>query len=931
MKRQAGKDGSPSRGLAKRPRERESGRREEPKPPSSPLLSPAPAQPPPLALLLAESRGYHRRRSRSRERDKPRLREERGAASLELQQHQHRAGLSLLGRPPLPAVAPPRPGTLEYKTLLISNLGAHVEDEHVEDALFHDFKKFGDVSVKLSHTPELGRVAYVNFRRPEDAREARRAKSSSRLLLGERQLRVEPVYVRRRSATPPDGGYPPLQTPGPSRDIRDLRELRELRARHYGLDRERLLDYYGLLEARGRSLLDERGRGLLDERGRGLLDERGRGLLLEERGRGLLDERGRGLLDERARSLLERGRGLLLEERGRGLLLEERGRGLPGGRGLPVAELAPEDDQRATSNLFVGGLAAGVTEAELRRDFGRFGAIEGVVIKRPAVGGAGGSGGGVGGGAYAFVKFRDLDMAHRAKVAMQGRLVGGNPVRIGYGKATPTTRLWVGGLGGAADGSGGATTTLAALARELDRFGAIRSIRLVGGGGRRGAEGEDGGGAAAYVQFESLDAARAACAQMRGFTLGGGGAGERRLRVDYAREEEEGEGGPGGEEERKRRKKGRGRSQEEGEEEELSPSHPVAPPPPTSSLPPHRKRESRGGRARSPSPSDKEEEVAPPPPTSLSHHRKALARPLASLERESQGGRARSPSHSDEERRRGRGHGAPPTSSSSPPSRSSSLERESRGGRARSPSHLDQERRRGGRRRGHGAPPPPPTSPPSPSSSSSPRAPDSTTAELRPSRSPPSPSSDPAPSSGPTPPLEVWCGCFSLKSSNFPTRLLLLEGQSASFLPPALPPPQLKMSQRLRLDPPRLDEVARRVRAGRPHAFAILLALQGALPPRPPLRHPALEKEEAPAPPQVRPLRHLVAYLRSKGAAGVVSLKGAGPKAGGPAVGAGGATLYAFPPGAFPPAAFLQEAQRIVGNLLEQQEHLVVVIVKDSD
>lgn len=182
MKRQAGRDSSPPRAAAKRlrERERESGRRDE-------------LPPPPLALLLTESRGYHRR-SRSREREKPRMREERtaAAAAVTLDLH-HRHELSLLGRPPLrtttaaaaaaaagataelPAA---RPGTLEYKTLLISNLGSQVSDEDVEDALFHDFKKFGDVSVKLSHTPELGRIAYVNFRHPEDAKEARHAKSS---------------------------------------------------------------------------------------------------------------------------------------------------------------------------------------------------------------------------------------------------------------------------------------------------------------------------------------------------------------------------------------------------------------------------------------------------------------------------------------------------------------------------------------------------------------------------------------------------------------------------------------------------------------------------------------------------------------------------------------------------------------------------------
>uniref|UniRef100_A0A8C0BRH6 RRM domain-containing protein n=1 Tax=Buteo japonicus TaxID=224669 RepID=A0A8C0BRH6_9AVES len=98
----------------------------------------------------------------------------------------------------------------------------------------------------------------------------------------------------------------------------------------------------------------------------------------------------------------------------------------------------PEDDQRATRNLFIGNLDHNVSEVELRRAFEKYGIIEEVVIKRPARGQ---------GGAYAFLKFQNLDMAHRAKVAMSGRVVGRNPIKIGYGKANPTTRLWVGGLG----------------------------------------------------------------------------------------------------------------------------------------------------------------------------------------------------------------------------------------------------------------------------------------------------------------------------------------------------------------------------------------------------------------------------------------------------------------------------------------------------
>uniref|UniRef100_A0A7M4FAM6 RRM domain-containing protein n=1 Tax=Crocodylus porosus TaxID=8502 RepID=A0A7M4FAM6_CROPO len=120
--------------------------------------------------------------------------------------------------------------------------------------------------------------------------------------------------------------------------------------------------------------------------------------------------------------------------------------------------------KRATRNLFIGNLDHNVSEVELRRAFEKYGIIEEVVIKRPARGQ---------GGAYAFLKFQNLDMAHRAKVAMSGRVVGRNPIKIGYGKANPTTRLWVGGLG--------PSTSLAALAREFDRFGSIRTIDYVKG------------------------------------------------------------------------------------------------------------------------------------------------------------------------------------------------------------------------------------------------------------------------------------------------------------------------------------------------------------------------------------------------------------------------------------------------------------------
>lgn len=102
-------------------------------------------------------------------------------------------------------------------------------------------------------------------------------------------------------------------------------------------------------------------------------------------------------------------------------------------------------------------------------------------------------------------------MAHRCKVEMSGQYIGKFQCKIGYGKCTPTTRIWVGGLG--------PWTSLSHLEREFDRFGAIRKIDFVKGDNH------------AYIQYDSIDAAQAACQDMRGFPLGGP---ERRLRVDFA-------------------------------------------------------------------------------------------------------------------------------------------------------------------------------------------------------------------------------------------------------------------------------------------------------------------------------------------------------------------------------------------------------------
>lgn len=162
----------------------------------------------------------------------------------------------------------------------------------------------------------------------------------------------------------------------------------------------------------------------------------------------------------------------------------------------------PEEDPLATRTLFAGNLEINISEEELRRIFGKYGVCEDIDIKRPAPGT---------GNAFAFVRFQNLDMAHRAKVELSGQYIGKFQCKIGYGKATPTTRIWVGGLG--------SWTSITQLEREFDRFGVIKKIEY------------QKGDTQAYILYESIEAAQAAVKEMRGFTLGGP---DRRLRIDFS-------------------------------------------------------------------------------------------------------------------------------------------------------------------------------------------------------------------------------------------------------------------------------------------------------------------------------------------------------------------------------------------------------------
>ncbi|XP_056445326.1 RNA-binding protein 15 [Gadus chalcogrammus] len=737
----------------------------------------------------------------------------------------------------------------EYKTLKISELGTQLSDEDIEDGLFHEFKKFGDVSVKISRSNDE-RIAFVNFRKPEDARAAKHARG--RLVLYDRPLKIEAVYINRRRSRSPVERDPYGAAPG-----------------HRHLHTQRPLSPTGL------GYRDYR----LQQLALGRLPPPPPPPVLA---RDLEREREFALFEARARPAFIAERAAFREE----------------------DFISPEDDQRANRTLFLGNLDITVTETDLRRAFDRFGVITEVDIKRPTRGQT---------STYGFLKFENLDMAHRAKLSMSGKIVGRNPIKIGYGKATPTTRLWVGGLG--------PWVPLAALAREFDRFGTIRTIDY-----RKG-------DTWAYIQYESLDAAQAACTHMRGFPLGGP---ERRLRVDFA-------------------------DTEHRYQQQFLQPLPLPPFDLVAEQFVHRATpEPLRVRERTPPPLHfRERELFPgvewanpamrervraSPFDALEHlERDRRPREPWPLECELQGrdpARKRRPvedgRHLDcspdsterqARRRRPSTDGSPGGSSrdggrfsdSERPLRGERLSpgRECHGGpergggsgverRLKNQGLLDRgppgggllvlgerKRKAGGDGGGGGKAP-----------AKRERAESSSRGGL-------------AKQEGCRLAM-AWHGMLLLKNSNFPANMHLLEGDHsvASDLlidgQTGRQVSELKITQRLRLDQPKLDEVARRIKVAGPGGYAILLAVPGAV------EETTLDGAAS----TQRPLRNLVSYLKQKQAAGVISLPVGGSRDKDNA-----GVLHAFPPCDFS-QQFLDSSAKALAKT--EEDYLVMIVVRGA-
>lgn len=433
---------------------------------------------------------HNMKRSGSRERSKRRSFSRYEGSSDEAEPERVRRRVI---RSPSPRTHSPREeyherGAVErptYKVLCVSALHAKASEEYIKDTLYREYKQFGDFSVRISHDLDE-RVAYVCFRTPEDAREAKHSKP--RVILYGKVALVEPVYESReyrarRSASPP-GEYDRYHytRSSPSTEPHTRRRAPPPSEHHY----ERYPADPMHPHPRFRPPIHHH---------EGYLPPPPHGPPYIPRHPHHMHHPPHPYMHH-PRAAAPRPHHPAAA--GAYEKAENKKDKFPN----YLHHVQPEEDPLAARTLFAGNLEINISDEELKRIFGKYGIVEDIDIKRPPPGT---------GNAFAFVRYQNLDMAHRAKVELSGQYIGKFQCKIGYGKATPTARIWLGGLG--------AWTSVTQLEREFDRFGAIKKIEY------------QKGDTCAYILYESVEAATSAVKEMRGFPLGGP---DKRLRTDFA-------------------------------------------------------------------------------------------------------------------------------------------------------------------------------------------------------------------------------------------------------------------------------------------------------------------------------------------------------------------------------------------------------------
>ena len=152
--------------------------------------------------------------------------------------------------------------------------------------------------------------------------------------------------------------------------------------------------------------------------------------------------------------------------------------------------------------LFVSDLDPNLNEQDLYAEFQRYASVMSIDMKYPRDGPA-----------FACIAFLNPDEAEKGKKGMQGKQIGGRsskPCKITYGSSPESSCIWVGGLG--------KQTSLAALENEFDRFGDIKKIDY--------SKGEN----FAYIVYSSSEGAKTAIKALTGRHICGS---DSRARFDY--------------------------------------------------------------------------------------------------------------------------------------------------------------------------------------------------------------------------------------------------------------------------------------------------------------------------------------------------------------------------------------------------------------
>jgi len=344
-----------------------------------------------------------------------------------------------------------------FYDIKIVDLNPSVSDDQIHDLLCEKFSKFSDVSIEILRQNK-DRVAYLNFKKADDARVAQ--KENSCIVLFGHACRSLPVYDKQTVRVM-------AVTDTSSRDsfAEDDPKFMSQSFRKSDIDHEEA----GLEPDEQTKSPPRRGRGG-DGRVSYLNIKNSRGVGRWQRGSSRRrPTRGKPYLLTPAR---ERGKQKpYFLTKSRDSDEEHEAQDLPAAHGndvqkpyksTAVASSAAHNEKpqnEPNSVLFIGSLDPKVQVIDLQRLFNNFGFVLFAEIKNQNTGNC-----------FAFIHFLTMDMAVLAKQEMQGRGIGHTVPRLGFGNVVETKCLWVGGLGP------WTTDSEHMLRMEFSQFGEIAQI-----------------------------------------------------------------------------------------------------------------------------------------------------------------------------------------------------------------------------------------------------------------------------------------------------------------------------------------------------------------------------------------------------------------------------------------------------------------------